>query len=236
MIELQNNATKATVDPQGAWLAQLSDEKGDILFPRRSFTTPSGDTKLRGGCHVCLPNFGPGGQSGLTQHGFGRIVLWKRGESAQNEVTLLLEQGPGEYESLSSKLTYILSEMHLAVKLTLTNQGTTPLRVAPGFHPYFTVSKGTNTITANQTAHTLNELAETRFINTEAVALEGAARHLSLTSWALPTWALWTDLLGSYICVEPTVDGFSFLEQAATPAETLAAGASQTYQFEARWS
>ena len=71
-ITLHTGTTTATITTDGAYITSLADERGDVFYPLQQLATSDGARKTRGGCHVCLPNFGPGGASGLAQHGFGR--------------------------------------------------------------------------------------------------------------------------------------------------------------------
>src|SRR5688572_18264108 len=114
-IELWNGSAKAIIDPRGAWLTNLSDDHGDVLFPKRRLKAPDGTIKDRGGCHVCLPNFGPGGSSGLPQHGFGREMVWTTSEQFDNSVVFSLSSGRDGYENLSSVLRYRLDEGSLSI-------------------------------------------------------------------------------------------------------------------------
>ena len=230
--EIWSGTTKAIIDPQGGYLTNLSDDSGDIIFPKRIIKNDAGDKKTRGGCHVCLPNFGPGGESGLPQHGFGREMLWERTDSTDSSILLSLKNGRDEYRDLESILTYQLADAKLLVTLELINNGDTPLRVAPAFHPYF-YAPG-DEVTINNAVVKKADLTDTVFEQHNEQLLEQGNRRITIAADNLPTWALWTDELGQYVCVEPTVDGYAFLKQ-ATDAEMLAPEASKTYQMTLAW-
>ncbi len=211
-IELWNGNTKAIVDPSGAWLTNLSDENGDILFPRRKLNTPEGIAKIRGGCHVCVPNFGPGGESGQPQHGYGREKEWKIGDQMDDSVLLTLGHGEGDYAEVKAEVSYQLSERALVVTLELTNNGQETVEVAPAFHPYFALNAGEENVKIDGETRELDSFLDTEFITGEKHTLETAARSLTLRSQEFSTWALWTDRLGAYVCVEPTHSGYAFAE------------------------
>lgn len=235
IIELTSGSAKAIIDPSGGWVTNLSDDSGDILFPKRKLKTPDGESKTRGGCHVCLPNFGPGGDSGQPQHGFGRTMEWIVLEQQQSRVEIELAQGRDGYESLTSIALFELKQRQLTMTLTLINGVSNKLRVAPGFHPYFALSRGEQTVSLNGTEHVMGDLAGTEFFkDITDMFLQTDRRNITLHSENLPTWALWTDQLGDYVCVEPTVGGYTFLQRASA-GEVLKSGENRTYSLTISW-
>jgi glucose-6-phosphate 1-epimerase len=227
-IEIYSSSLKAIISREGAWLTNLSDDNGDILFPKRKLKAPDGSSKARGGCHVCLPNFGPGGDSGLAQHGFGRTSVWEVGEQNENSASFLLKGGAEGYEGLEARLTYTVDNA-LTMKLELTNTGHAPLRVAPGFHPYFILQPGEGQVMVEDTKHDLDDLADTLYEDGQSKKLITTNRTINLTSENLPTWAIWTDQLSNYVCVEPTHAGNAFLNDKPAENELLQPGQSETY-------
>jgi glucose-6-phosphate 1-epimerase len=234
-MELWYGQTKAIIDPIGAWLTNLSDDNGDVLFPTRLLKTADGSQKKRGGMHVCLPNFGPGGDSGLEQHGFGRTSTWEVEEQSDNSSTLTLKKEDGDYAGTEATVTYTLGDRQLTAVLSITNNGVKPLRFAPGFHPYFTARGGHDGVRINGEKRKLDELGETEFIFGGQQELSILGRHITLTSKDLTAWAIWTDLLGSYVCVEPTKEGYAFLKSTPGNDQVLAPGAAKTYRFTIEW-
>jgi D-hexose-6-phosphate mutarotase len=233
-VELVHGTTKAIVDPQGAYLTNLSDDNGDLLFPKRNLTTPDGATKLRGGCHICLPNFGPGGNSPQPQHGFGRTSLWEVTDKTEDNILLTLLEGGEGYRDMTSVLTYQLADSMLMVTCELTNNGTVPLRVAPAFHPYFSLT-GEKEVEIDGQKELLDDLSEAQFMSGDSHELKTTARKFTMISTNLPVWAKWTDQLGKYVCVEPSFGGFTFLEDTPKPEEMLSAGASKSYAVSITW-
>lgn len=234
-IELWYGQTKAIVDPIGAWLANLSDDDGDVLFPMRMLKAADGSQKKRGGMHVCLPNFGPGGGSGLEQHGFGRTSTWEIERQTDSSAVLALRRKEGDYAGIVATLTYVLGDRRLTSTLVVGNEGAESLRVAPGFHPYFTTRGGHDGVRINNEKQKLDELGETMFMMGEQQSLAILGRHILLTSKDLTAWAVWTDLLGSYVCVEPTLEGYAFLKPTPSEGQMLAPGATKTYEFVVNW-
>jgi D-hexose-6-phosphate mutarotase len=234
-IELWSGGSKAIIDPQGAWLTNLSDEYGDILYPKRILVAEDGSKKLRGGCHVCLPNFGPGGESGQPQHGFGRMLLWEVTDKTESSVLLSLANGDEEYRDLSALLTYQLEPESLRMALEVTNEGEVDLRVAPAFHPYFSIVHDKEEISVNNESRRVDELGDTEFNTSVQRSLETSRRVITLESHQLTTWALWTDNLAPYVCVEPTLGGYTFLNETPSSDEVLRPGQVRTFTATVAW-
>jgi glucose-6-phosphate 1-epimerase len=234
-VELVYGTTKAIVDPQGGYLTNLSDINGDILFPKRNLTAPDGSVKVRGGCHICLPNFGPGGNSGQSQHGFARTSLWEVTDTTESSVLLTLAEGTHEYTAMSTVITYQLADALLMMTCEVTNNGPTPLRVAPAFHPYFSLT-GEKEVEIDGVKEQLDDLGMATFINGSERTLKTASRDFRLTSDGLETWAKWTDQLGKYVCVEPSQGGFTFLNDTPKPDEIIPAGGSKKYSVSVTWA
>lgn len=236
VIELWSGGTKALVDIEGAWLTNLSDDKGDVLFPKRKLAALDGSKKVRGGSHVCLPNFGPGGLSGQPQHGYGRTSLWTVARQTQAEVTLELPQGSGGYEAMSSTLTYRLEDCSVMMTLKVINNGSERLRVAPGFHPYFRTQDDEGKVIINDQSYDLQDLAGTEFVTGDSLQVVLERRTVTLMSTELTTWALWTDQLSGYVCCEPTLGGYRFEADEPQDDEWVEPGQTRTYAATIRWS
>ncbi|HEY5695732.1 MAG TPA: hypothetical protein VIQ80_02765 [Candidatus Saccharimonadales bacterium] len=235
-ITIQNGNTRAIIDPRGAWLTNLSDDSGDIMFPKRNLVAEDGSTRQRGGCHVCLPNFGPGGESALPQHGFGRVADWELADKTESSVLLTLRKGEGNYSDMESVVAYQLGDNRLVMTLEVVNNGQADVRVAPAFHPYFALHDEQD-VTIDGAKESLNTLEETQFVEGGTThTLEASGRKLTLTSPELQTWAEWTDRLGDYVCVEPTLGGYMFLKNEPTKQEILQPGESKTYSFTVSWA
>lgn len=223
----------ATIDTNGAWLTRLCDDSEAVLYPQTYLQAADGSKKLRGGCHVCLPNFGPGGGSGLDQHGFGRTLEWDVEASTSSELRLSLVNTHRQYAAMKAYLTYALTKAGLTMTLELINSGTEDLVVAPAFHPYFATYD--NPVRLNEQEITLDDYAVAQYRTGVSHTLEVAGRKLALTTDVLTTWAVWSDKLGPYLCVEPTQSGDSFDVSGGVPSDTLRAEEALRYVFSVGW-
>lgn len=232
MIELSSGNASAVIDPDGAWVQSLRHSNKNIFFPKTAVKYRQ-ETKQRGGMHVCLPNFGPGGDSGLNQHGYGRTSNWVVETQTERFVSLSL-RGEEKYVDLRSVVTYTLGETSFTANLHVENTGTSVLRVAPAFHPYFNIEPNEESVQLENTPYALSELAGTVFVTGESLILQTRKQRLKLDQENLDTWALWTDQGGSYVCVEPTLGGYRFLEKAQSD-ELLQPEQSRTFTFTVSW-
>lgn len=236
IIELWSGSTKALVSIDGAWLTNLSDDNGDVLFPKRLLTAADGSKKQRGGCHVCLPNFGPGGLSDQAQHGFGRQMVWSVARQTQSEVTLELPNGDDEYLGLSSQLSYVLAGQSIKITLKVINNGTDELRITPGFHPYFATAEGEGQASIDGERIDVQDLEDAVFYSGNDKKLELRKRTITMRSDDLTTWAAWSDQLGNYVCLEPTYAGNAFLDADDAPEDQLLQPSeSRAYSVTLHW-
>lgn len=234
LIEISSPNERVLIDPNGAWVTSLTRGDTPIFFPKAELTHESGTDKIRGGMHVCLPNFGPGGESDLAQHGFGRTETWTVLQQNESSVTLELKVMKRNYTGLDARLHYEITGTSLTATLSLSNNGTTPFRVAPGFHPYFALEPSEAAVTVNGELLQLDKLAGTEYREAESAELITGSQHIVMHTENLTTWAIWTDQLGNYVCVEPTFGGNRFLE-AARSDEALAPGQTRTYSVRIHW-
>lgn len=228
IIELRSGDKKAIVDTKGGYLTNYADENGDIIYPKRMLTAPNGEEKTRGGCHVCLPNFGPGGDSGLDQHGYGRTSAWDITETGDTHVALRLA-GQGEYADMESVLRYDVGDTGLTMALTVTNNGAHDLTVGPAFHPYFATGDHLAIDGEAYDMDAFNEMVLSDATDERVVTTNGHA--LVLKSADLPYWAHWSDRLAGYFCIEPSFGGFTFVPENHRRRDTLAPQQSKTYTF-----
>ncbi len=231
-IELYSGDAQAIISTHGGYVTNLANDDGDILFPKRTLKAPDGSEKVRGGCHVCLPNFGPATAPGLAQHGFGRMNEWTVADRSETALELTLA-GEGTYVSMESSLRYELQQSSLEMVLTLKNTGESPIKVSPGFHPYF--FRGGQPLRLDGATYVdYAEFAGTKFTDGPVRELSLAGRTLTLQSEGLPRWALWTDDLADYFCVEPTQSGNVFAEDMAR-ADTLLPSTECRYKLMITW-
>jgi galactose mutarotase-like enzyme len=208
LIALARDGVEANIDLQGAWLTRLQVVGKDVLFPRRSIILPDGSTKVRGGSHVCFPNFGPGGASGLPQHGFARTSVWKTLEQSAFRVELDLDASGSGYANVEVRLTYELLDNGICMALRVRNGGDAALPLCPAFHPYYASSTTQSVVDGVRFSHA--GLAEAKFLDGPVSKLDTGDIQFELRQQNLPQWVLWTDSLGGYVCLEPTAGGNGF--------------------------
>lgn len=230
LLMISNGEFTAHISTDGAWLQSFTRSGQDILYPKRELLAPDGSQKLRGGCHVCLPNFGPGGNSGQPQHGFARNHEWAVVSADQDSVRFELAQASGEYTGLRAELGYALVDNSLRIELSVRNESHLPLRVSPGFHPYFATGKE-QSVQIDSKLTPLENLAEAQMLASPPSLLTIGESTVQLSAQNLPTWILWSDKLGDYVCLEPTYAGFSFEHPAEAP-EMLAPAEERTHSLE----
>ncbi len=216
MYTLQHKNQTVVIDAAGAFIDSYSISGKDVLFVRQVI-----DGKSRGGCHVCLPNFGPGGESDQPQHGYGRTVEWQVTGVSESDIKLEHTQLEGEYAGLHCQLTYSLSDDGLTMNLTCRNESSDSLRLTPGFHPYFACRAGK--VVVDGRTYQAGALAGTEFYQAKSILwADFGDKLIKISSDILQTYALWTAHPDKYICVEPTLGGNIFSEREATPDELLA--------------
>lgn len=228
MIDLKHDSYLATIDSQGAWVTSYSSADTPILYPKSDIESILGGVKTRGGCHICLPNFGPGGDSTQPQHGYGRLLTWNLVTHHQSEAILRLEPSV-ETDYCNVILRYSLGDDGLAIDLTVTNSGSESIRLAPGFHPYFAIDTK-QAVYLNQAKVNLSEYSDATFVKAHSMELENGDTRIRLSAVGMTLWALWTDQLAEYFCIEPTSAGFAF-ESDAAPDQLLEPGGTKQYQL-----
>ncbi len=226
-ITIKHANTVATINLMGAYLEELEEAATPILFPYTLLKDAFGAIKTRGGSHLCLPNFGAPGQfEGLVQHGYARLRQWLVLEQGEDFLRLQLK-GEGAYEGLIANLSYEVGLKSLKTSLELLNIGREPLTVAPGFHPYFPTQSHDSSLKVNGEELRLDELEGTLFRNEVKIAEVGGVQ-IRFETDNLNRFAIWTDLLANYVCVEPTYAANSFDKN---PSENLILGSEQTANF-----
>jgi glucose-6-phosphate 1-epimerase len=228
ILRLSHAELTAEISTKGAWLRRLDHAGVPLLFPKQEFILHDGSVKVRGGCHVCLPNFGPGGESELPQHGFARDEEWVCEQQTESRLVLSLEITTGAYAGLLSTLSYELIDGGISMQLTVKNKSESPLRVSPGFHPYFPCTA--DAVHISGVSYELNNLQEAKVMEPAPNTITISNCTYQLESDGLSKWIAWTDQLGDYVCVEPTAAGFSFLEEAEDD-ELLQSSSKRSWSF-----
>lgn len=194
-IILRNHSASMQINTLGAYVDNLVLHGREVLFPKTSVQVGT-DTKLRGGMHVCLPQFGPDSKNHLAQHGFGRTSTWQIRYQNESDVGLRLISTAKGYENVEWLLDYSLPNENEAVAtLTVCNYGDAPVRTSPGFHPYFP-AVGTQ-FDFNGAPYDADYIAHTEFVASPSdthVAFDGL--KLDIRTQNLPVYALWSDRNG----------------------------------------
>lgn len=234
--ELLAGDARAVIDSHGAFVTELYDGDWQILFRKGEYVNSERETKIRGGMHPCIPNFGPAAPKyNLPQHGPARNEDWDAYNFGDGAIHFHNNIG-----RLETSIMYELSENSLATTLMVKNQGYDPEPIAPGFHPYFNVGEQ-NEIIINGKVYNLDkdakELADTVYMN-DVITLEIGERIIRFENKNLNHFAIWyggeMDEEGNrYICVEPTAEGQTF-EAGNTPS-TLPPNEEKTFSFKISW-
>lgn len=232
---LSGDRVRAVVSNHGAWLEELELDGRPLLFPKTVYHLSNGTAKVRGGCHVCLPNFGPDADGVLAQHGFARDMQWEVLSNTNSSLALSMQAQDTAYRGLESELTCTLEDTGITMTLKLTNNGTQELSVAPGFHPYF--ANEAPTIRVDDREYQVGSLDTPKEFDTGSpLSLTIGDIHYELESKNMTSWVVWTDRPESYVCLEPTQSGFSFAEVGKSRAVTIEPQQSQAYTLTIRRS
>lgn len=226
---LQNNQISIVVDTLGAYIDTLKHKGKTVLFNKLKLEV-NGRIIDRGGSHICFPQFSTGGKFDLEKHGFGRVSEWDVIDNSESHIVLELVAKNEKYKDLVTKIFYTLDGNKIVMKLLLTNKSDKGIEVAPAFHPYFEIGDERTIILDGEVIDLDDEdLKETLYkddvksLITKDYTVEFEQRNLSV-------YALWTDRLSSYFCVEPTHSSISF--ERGEGYATISPGATKEFVFE----
>lgn len=155
--------------------------------------------------HLCLPQFGPSKTDDhLPHHGFGRTEIWDVIQSDEHSCRMRLNHTHPNYADIVWTVEYTLLDDAARFTLQADNQGTTTVFISPGFHPYFHCPH-------QQASLDQQDLA---WENLENVLFRSAFSTYTCQNFSLrieqtnlPVFAIWTDSLADYLCIEPTFAG-----------------------------
>ena len=172
--------------------------------------------KLRGGMHVCAPNFGPDEiLHELAQHGYGRDEEWDITEEAEDYIKLSLA-GKGSYKDVKFTLIYRLTEDGLTTEFTAVNEGEETKLINPAFHPYF-YTKDCN-IEIDDFEVIRDELPKPMTDDNKNESIKTSEFVIDIIGEkGVGTYIIWTDFGDDYVCVEPTYNGMSFKDNDLEP-------------------
>lgn len=206
-IELKNKKIKLIANTDGAYIEEFTYEGKDVFFPKFE-TEIKGKKKTRGGSHPCLPSFGPSEINDLKDHGYGRDSDWEIVEESPEKVLLKLSGRCG-YEGMDSFISYELGDKSLIAEIKMINKSRKDLPVAPGFHPYFRA--GDDFEVQGLDFGDFN-LEDTYFLDASQVSFKAENFNIKIISENFHKFAIWTDFLDDYRCVEPCYNGKSFVK------------------------
>lgn len=220
------NKSEAVIDDEGAFINSYKIDECNIFFPRQQI-----DNSSRGGCHVCLPNFGPGGDTDQAQHGYGRKENWQVDSVSSNKIKLSHIQKEGSYNGLISNIRYEINEDSLEMGLSCENRSSKELRITPGFHPYFNLeSNFSGVVLVDGKEFLATDLAGTKFYQAGRELLADLGdKKVRIRSENLRYYALWTAHADKYVCIEPTLAGNAFSGRNPSNEEILKPGEVKCY-------
>lgn len=206
-IELTNKKTKLIADTNGAYIDEFIYDGKDVFFPKFE-TEIGGKKKIRGGSHPCLPSFGPSEINDLKDHGYGRDYDWEIIDQSPSKVVFYLK-GKCGYEGMDSFISYELGENYLIGEIKMVNNSEKELPLAPGFHPYF---RAGDDFLVDGLDFGDFDLKDTFFLDASAVSFKADNFRVKIINDNFHKFAIWTDFLDDYRCVEPCYNGKSFVK------------------------
>lgn len=207
-IGLKNSVASLNINTNGAYIDNFEVKGVPIFFPK--VMVKIGDIlKVRGGMHVCTPNFGLDKRlDTLPAHGFGRDLLWQAIEQQENFVKLALD-GKKDYENVSFMVEYRLEGTSLFLSLKIKNNSNEEKLIAPGFHPYFYADH--RPIDINNRKISKEELPDSIYVDGKDQRFTTNGTTIDIIGIKnINKYVFWTDFKGDYICVEPTYNGNAF--------------------------
>ena len=212
---IKSDKALAEVNTHGAYVDNFEINGKPIFFPK--VMVKIGDSlKVRGGMHVCAPNFGADEIfDSLANHGFARDLDWEVIGKSENAISLKLD-GIGYYEKAVFELEYEIKADSFLAKLKVTNNSDKDLPLAPGFHPYFYSDHKPFSINGEDLSK--DQLTASEFY--QAKNLEFSINGLDIKIMGeqnINEYIFWSDFNGDYICVEPTYNSIAFSDSSKDP-------------------
>ncbi|MDO5046939.1 MAG: aldose epimerase [Anaerococcus sp.] len=229
MKEITNGKLKAYINEEGAYLERLSFMDKKIFFDK-SHLKDGGSMKVRGGMHVCAPNFSIDKLlNELPAHGFARDLRWDILREDEESLSLTLA-GIKSYEDVYFTISYRLSDNKLNTRLKIENKASEDKLIAPAFHPYFNTSFENLTLDDYQIKR--EDLPGSIFISSPDMTFKTEDFAIKIKGLSnVNTYTLWTDFLDDYVCLEPTFNGVSFSDENLDPF-SLGPGQSFIQEFD----
>lgn len=229
LINISKDGINAQIDSQGAYINKLTFDDQDVIFPKSQIQV-EGNIKTRGGSHPCFPYFGVAKKVGLNNHGFAREEEWSLVEQDESSVELSLVSVYEKWAFLNAKLTFEICDDSFITKLIVENKSDNPVKLSPGFHPYFAYSEFDTIKINGQYLNFSKEDLENSVFYENVTSLEIDQLVIKFENERLNKYVLWTDFVGKYLCVEPT-NNWDALNKDGQLVE-LSAGESIEFSFE----
>lgn len=213
LITIGKGNAKAIISDLGAWLTLFNVGDKKILMLGYEYEQ-DGKTKRRGGLPILFPNAGKSIESEnlkLSQHGFARDMKWQITYKSDNELVLSLKDTKETFDQFPfhfiCNLTYLLNDNSLNVFLSVTNNSSIVMPIAPGFHPYFNLLQEKRDMFINP----INDFkfdGTTKYVNSKSplkFELPDVGKILLTYSDEFKNLSYWAQPDGNFICIEPWV-------------------------------
>lgn len=214
---LQSGIVSLDVNPMGAWITRLQVGATHFFYPRE-LVDVDGDVgevlKFRGGCHVCSPVFGKAneGSEDIPYHGGLREMEWKSYLHTDGMSASFRRR----YVRTGYDLDYLVTSEIVSDSLLLTariknNWRKAPPRFELAWHPYLNAPEGATVNLPNgRKIDVCGPFAAQIMPWSDGpiqVILPGIGVVNYHTSGTHPFRhiCIWTDMLRSYVCVEPLI-------------------------------
>ena len=214
-LTLENSISYVEINSNGAYIDTFEVNGKSIFFPKLMVKIKD-QLKVRGGMHVCAPNFGEDNIfHNLGNHGFARDLIWEIVDYGNDFAKLSLD-GIDIYEDVKFIIYYKLNKTDLFAKLLIENNSNKQVLIAPGFHTYFYADH--RDIVINDRKIDKGQLPESiiyesfneNFITDDnKIFIEGLEN--------INEFVFWSDFKGDYICVGPTYKAMAFKEDSREP-------------------
>lgn len=208
---ISNSSLIAEVNTNGGYIDSLKLGDKLIFFPK-VMVKIGDELKVRGGMHVCAPNFGVDKTlDKLPSHGFCRDRAWKIEDTNDSAIKLSLE-GEGDYEDTLFTLFYEVTNKSLFASIKIENQSQSDKIIAPAFHPYFYTDHEDFVI--HDVQINKEDLPDSIYNKSESQEFSSNDNHIMVKGITnVNEFVFWTDFKGDYICVEPTYNSTAFLDE-----------------------
>ncbi|WP_073997269.1 aldose epimerase family protein [Anaerococcus urinomassiliensis] len=210
---ISNSSLVAEVNTNGGYIDSLKLGDKLIFFPK-VMVKIGDELKVRGGMHVCAPNFSADKIfNKLPSHGFCRDRDWKIEDSNDSAIRLSLSiEGEGDYEDVLFKLSYELVEKSLFATVKIENNSSSDKIIAPAFHPYFYANHDDFVIDDIQINK--DDLPNSIYSKSNSQGFRANGNHIMVKGITnVNEFVFWTDFKGDYICVEPTYNSIAFSDK-----------------------